>query len=397
MANVVVLGGAIANKYASGGETWVRMSWALGLRRLGFDVYFVEQILPAACINAGGKRVPFQLSASREYFRAVAAQFGLAERAALICTSDDGQDVVETEGLTWNCLLDLAASASLLVNISGHLTLEPLLRRLRRKAYIDIDPGFTQFWHNDPATAFRVAGHDFYFTIGENIGSPYCPIPTGGIPWRPIRQPVVLDDWPIISVDKPDRFTTVASWRGAFGPVQFGGQSYGLKVHEFRKVLPLPRSVRRLHQGAAFEIALDIHPNDDKDRAALQEHGWNLVDPGIAAGNPDAFRRYVQGSSAEFSVAQGIYVDPGSGWFSDRTTRYLASGKPALVQETGFSRNIRCGDGLVPFRTLQEALDGALRIVRDYPAHCRAARSVAEDYFDSDRVIGRLIDEIGLP
>src|SRR5204862_5978638 len=166
---------------------------------------------------------------------------------------------------------------------------------------------------------------------------------------------------------------------------------YGLKVHEFRKVFPLPGRVA----GADFEIALDIHPADDRDSAALREHRWRLADPKAVAGTPDAFRRYVQESGAEFSVAQGIYAETNSGWFSDRTVRYLASGKPALVQDTGFGRHFPVGEGLVPFRTLDEAVAGAERILRDYPNHCRAARALAEDYFDSDKVLGKLLEDIG--
>jgi hypothetical protein len=164
-----------------------------------------------------------------------------------------------------------------------------------------------------------------------------------------------------------------------------------LKVHEFRRFLPLPRRAP-----GAFELALNIHPADAEDRQALEAHGWRLTDPGHASADPDAFRRFVQGSGAEFSVAQGIYVDTNSGWFSDRTVRYLASGKPALVQDTGFSRNLPVGEGLLAFRTLEEAVAGAESITRDYEHHSRAARAVAEEFFDSDRVLGRLVEQAGI-
>jgi hypothetical protein len=142
---------------------------------------------------------------------------------------------------------------------------------------------------------------------------------------------------------------------------------------------------------------LNIHPADKKDFDSLRGHGWHIVDPKDVAADPSAFRRYVQTSAAEFSVAQGIYVETQSGWFSDRTVCYLASGKPVLVQDTGFSRNYPVGEGLVAFRTLDEAVAGAEQIVRDYDRHCRAARALAEGYFDSNKVLGRLLDEVGLP
>jgi hypothetical protein len=141
---------------------------------------------------------------------------------------------------------------------------------------------------------------------------------------------------------------------------------------------------------------LAIDPADERDRKALVEQGWGLVEPREVAGDPAAFRRYVQRSSAEFSVAQGVYVETHSGWFSDRTVRFLASGKPALVQETGFSQNYPSGEGLVSFRTLDEAVEGAGRIMTENETHCRAARAIAETYFDSDKVLGRMLEETGV-
>jgi hypothetical protein len=144
----------------------------------------------------------------------------------------------------------------------------------------------------------------------------------------------------------------------------------------------------------SFELAFDIHPSERNDRQLLEEHGWHLVDPRVVVADPASFRNYVQASGAEFSTAQGIYVDTNSGWFSDRTVRYLASGKPALVQDTGFSERYECGQGLIAFRTFNEAVAGAERILSDYPAHAAAARSLAERHFDSQKVLGGLVDEI---
>lgn len=386
MSTVVIVSGALANKYRNGGGTWERMSWVIGLQQLGCDVWFVEQISPQACVNAVGAQTGFAESVNLAWFRSVTQWFGIENRAVLVLGEGD-----QCAGLSWPQLREIAGSANLLVNLSGHLTLSPLLERIRCKAYVDLDPGFTQFWHVDPNILFHVGGHDFYFTIGENIGRFDCTIPTGGIPWRPIRQPIVLEQWPVLHSGSPSRFTTVASWRGSFGPVQAQGRTYGLKVHEFRKFIEFPRSAP-----AVCEIALDIHPPDKNDRSALEHHGWQLVNPQEVAGDPAAFRRYVQESSAEFSVAQGIYVETNSGWFSDRSLRYLSSGKPVLVQDTGLRYNYPVGDGVVVFRTLSEAAAGVKRILQDYQAHCRAARALAEDYFDSRRVLSKLLDETGI-
>jgi len=385
MATIIVAG-ALANKYRNGGEAWVRLNWILGLQRLGFHVVFVEQIDRQSCVDAAGAVTIFEESVNLAYFKEITAQFGLVGTTALIY--ENGEQI---HGLTWNELGEIAAAADLLINITGHLRWERLLRLLRRKAYIDIDPGFTQFWSSAANNAMGLDGHDYYFTIGENIGTPHCSIPTGAIRWRPTRQPVVLEQWPVSTAGDCDRFTTIASWRGPYGVVHDGAKAYGLKVHEFRKFIELPRRAPQ-----TFEIALNIHPAEEKDIALLHRHGWQLVQPHAVASDPDSFRRYVQTSGAEFSVAQGIYVETQSGWFSDRTVRYLASGKPVLVQDTGFSRCYPVGEGLVAFRTMDEAVTGANRIARDYAAQCQAARSVAEAYFDSDKVLGRLVEEVGI-
>lgn len=387
MKTSVIVSGAIANKPGNGGAAWTRLSWALGLRRLGFAVYFLEQIDPASCVDAAGRPAPLSESANLAYFQRVTEEFGLADSAALI-DAESGQ----TAGHGPADLAQLAADAACLINISGHLTLPALRRHIRRAVYVDLDPGFTQFWHAAGNAGSRLAGHDFYFTIGENVGRLDCSIPTGGIDWRPIRQPVVLADWPVADEPVGRRFTTVASWRGPYGPVESGGTRLGLKVHEFRKLIDLPS----LAGEASFEIALDIHPADERDRRALQDHGWRIVDPRRVVGDPGAFRRYVQGSDAEFSAAQGMYVTTGSGWFSDRTTRYLASGRPALVQDTGFSRNYPVGEGLLTFRTPAEAASAVWRLAADPGHHGRAARALAEAYFDSDIVLGHLAEEIGI-
>src|SRR5205814_3958356 len=170
---------------------------------------------------------------------------------------------------------------------------------------------------------------------------------------------------------------------GAFGTVTLDGNTYGPKAHEFRKFLALPAKT-----GFKFQVVLHIDPADWKDRQALAHAGWDVASPELTS-TPDAFRAYVQNSSAEFSVAQPIYVGIRSGWFSDRSAAYLTSGKPTLLQDTGFSRHLPTGDGLVAFTTIEEAIDGAAKIASNYAHHCRAARALAEEYFDSDKVLAK--------
>jgi hypothetical protein len=376
--STIIVSGAIANKPMSGGEAWVRLSWVLGLHRLGYEVVLVEQIDSADCVDAEGRSAPFENSVNRLAFDAAARLLPPGCTAALLCDggrSGDGPGLGE--------VLDRAADAELLVNISGHLAIEAIKRAPERRAYIDVDPGFTQIW----ADGARLAGHDTYFTVGENIGRPGCPIPTGGLNWQPLPPPVTLDDWPWTAAPDEGRFTTVATWRSPLGTLAYEGNEFEGKHHQWRRMIDLPRCSPQ-----EFEIALQIDPADERDRVALESSGWNLVDPRAVAADPEDFRAYLQASAAEFSVANPVYVETASGWVSDRTVRYLACGRPALVQDTGIAERYPLGEGLLTFGNLEEAVAGAEAIAADYEAHCEAARALAETHFASDLVLGRFLD-----
>ncbi|MGN6189534.1 MAG: glycosyltransferase [Conexibacter sp.] len=383
----LAVAGALANKHRHGGSVWVRLSWAEALRELGFEVLFVEQIAAADCVDAVGRPADFADSANAATFRAATEAFGFAGDAALVC-SDDGRVV----GMTQDELLDRLDDAALLVNLSGHLRWRPALELLPRRVFVDLDPGYTQIWHASGGDAAGLEGHELHFTVGANVGTAGCDLPTSGIDWRPIRQPVVLDRWqtPSETCREFTSFTTVASWRGAYGQPVWEGRSYGLKVHEFRRYASLPSST-----GLPFAAALDIHPADAHDAERLRAGGWKLLDPALV-GDVEGFRRFVRRSGAEFSTAQGVYVETRSGWFSDRTVRYLASGRPALVQDTGFSEHLPVGEGLLAFSTPQEARDGAHAIVADYARHSSAARTIAERCFAPAPALAPLLDAAGL-
>lgn len=366
MARILV-SGAIANKPRSGGEAWVRMSWLRGLSRLGHEVCFVEQIESADPVNL-------------ETFRAAVAALAPDCPVALLC---DGRSL---DGMTLEEVTAWAGRADLLVNISGHLEIEAIKEGPRRRAYVDVDPGFTQIWVEKGGGA-RLDGHDTYFTVGENIGTPGCSIPTAGREWLPLPPPVTLEDWPVVPPPPDGRFTTVATWRSPLGTLTHGDRAFEGKHHQWRRLIHLPR---RSPQG--FEIALQIDAADEPDEIALKANGWHLVDPREVAGDPLAFRSYVQASAAEFSVAHPVYVETASGWVSDRTVRYLAGGRPALVQDTGIDKRYPVGEGMLTFRTLEEAVAGAEEIATDYGAHARAARALAEAHFDSDLVLSRFLE-----
>jgi hypothetical protein len=360
---IALVAGALAVKVGKGGHAWSRVSFVAGLRRLGFEVLFVEQL-------------PRPDPGMREYFERVSRDFNLG--AHLVCEKPSYE------------LIARAEAASLLLNIGGHLTIPEVKRPAPVRIYLDDDPAYTQLWSEAGLLAERLGGHTHYFTFGTSIGCASCTLPDGGIEWHTLLPPVVLDDWPVTN-GVCEGFTTVASWRGGYGRLEAAGHVYGQKAHQFRHFVETAE-----RSGGRFEIALEIDDSDSADAELMRSHGWRLVDPRQVAASPQEFRRYVQKSGAEFSVAQGIYVETRCGWFSDRTTRYLATGKPALVQDTGFSRHLPTGEGLVAFTTIDEAVEGARDIARRYDQHAAAAREIAERHFSSDVVLGKMLEAAGL-
>ncbi|MFL5241591.1 MAG: glycosyltransferase [Gemmataceae bacterium] len=385
MSNIVVFAGSIAQKPKQGGLTWVFLQYLLGFRRLGWEVLFLDRLEPGMCVDSAGQPCSFDKSLNLHYFLEIMEGFDLAGSFSL--NYNQGECVL---GLPRNDVLERTRNSALLINVMGFLNDEEVLRQTPMRVFLDIDPGFGQMWH-DLGLSKVFYGHDAYVTIGLNIGRPGSEIPLCGLRWITTLQPIVLDYWKPVPVSRGESFTSVASWRGDYGPVEYQGKTYGLRVHEFRKFAPLPRLCNR-----PFELALDIHQADVKDRALLDASGWSVVPPTAVAGDPWAYQAYVQGSKAEFMVAKNMYVQSQSGWFSDRSICYLASGKPVLAQDTGLKDLIPTGEGLLTFTTLKEAVAGAEEISGNYLRHARAARCIAEEIFDSDKVLGRLLSKLAV-
>jgi len=370
----VVVCGCIAQKPSQAGHTWQYLQYLLGFRRLGYDVLFCDRL--EGPVKAGDPRIT--------YLRGVMEEFGLGGSWSVVL--DDGAHV----GVPRDAVLEYARTADLLLNVMGYCTDRKLLEAAQLRVFLDTDPGFGQMWHA-LGLADIFAGHDAHVTIGERIGAENCTVPECGIRWIVTPQPVVLDAWPAVPAPTgPLRFTSVASWRGAYGPVDFGGHRYGLRVHQFRRFLALPGLT-----DARFELALSIDPAEHHESAELRRLGWPLSDPGRVAATPRSYRRYVQGSSAELMVAKGMYVDSRSGWFSERSICYLACGRPVLAQDTGLRDLYPTGEGLITFSTLDEAAAGVEAIAGGYRAQAAAARDLAESCFGSDTVLTRLIAAVG--
>ncbi len=382
MTGRIVIAGSIAQKPAQAGHTWQFLQYILGFRRLGWEVLFLDRLDDPSCRDGQGRPCAAKRSFNARYLADVMTSFGLEERYSLAL--DDGCHL----GLDRARVLDFLGDADLLINVMGFLDDEELLGAARRRVFLDTDPGFGQMWRElELADVF--AGHDDHVTIGERIGLPDCEIPTCGLSWITTPQPVVLEQWPAAPAPPQAAFTTVASWRGAYGPIDYRGRRYGLRVHEFRKFADLPRA-----SGAEFELALHLPQEESADEQLLRDGGWSLIEPQRVAATPCSYREYIQSSMAELMVAKGMYVESRSGWFSERSICYLASGRPVLAQDTALAGILPLGDGLLTFTTLEEAVAGVESIRSDYPRHAAAARSLAEEHFGSDRVLSRLLGEL---
>jgi hypothetical protein len=384
-AGTLVLAAAWAQKPRHGGHAWVLLHYLLGFRRLGWDVLLLDRLDPRQCTDAAGRPCAPEDAEGVQAVRTALEQFGLGASYTVLL---DGSTL--TIGLSRELVLERTRRAALLLNVMGFLTDEEVLGAARQRVFLDIDPGFGQMWR-ELGLHDLLRGHDQYVTIAENIGRADCAIPTCGLPWVTTRPPVVLECWPATPSVPDGRFTSVASWRGAYGPLEYQGRTYGLRVHEFRRFAALPRL-----SGRSFQLALDIHPSERADLELLAANGWDLVDPKEVAGNPWAYRAFIQGSAAELGVAKSLYVQTRGGWFSDRSVCYLASGRPVLVQDTGLADLYPLGEGLLTFSTLDEALAGVEELAGSSERHARAARALAEACFDSDIVLGRLLTRLGV-
>jgi len=377
----ILFSGMVAGHPHQGGATWAVLQYVLGLERLGHEVVLVEPVAREAWQPAGA---PLADTANARYFEHTVARFGLEGRSALLAAGSR-----ETVGLPYRSLHEAAAQADCLINVSGMLADEALLSPIATRVYLDLDPAFIQLWHAVSGVDMRFDAHTHFVTIGQSIGLPECPVPTCGRRWIPTLQPIVLAHWPEVTSTPRYPLTTVGNWRG-YGSIEHEGVHYGQKAHSLRTFFDLPSQTEE-----PFALAVSIHPDETTDLQALNANGWQLLDPAALAGSPDAYQTFVQSSKAEFGIAKSGYVNSRCGWFSDRSLCYLASGRPVIAQDTGFDAFVPTGEGLFAFATHDDVLLAIDAVNGDYSRHASAARSLAVEHFDSDRVLARLLDCVG--
>lgn len=369
MNGQVVLAGAIAQLPCRGGHAWAFLQYLLGFRDLGFEVLFLDRVTEDMDTRRGS-----------HYLKSVMDRFGLEDDYCLLGTNRDA-----LVGIDRATALQRTRESLGLINVNGFLDDEEFLAAAPRRVYLDIDPGFAQMWR-ELGLHDSFVGHDVFVTIAEQIGRAGCRVPTCGLNWITTRPPVVLDLW-TQATEPGGAFTSVGSWRGPFDPVEFDGTLFGLRAHEFRKLFELPHLT-----GERFELALDIDRAEVPDLAQFDRYGWHLHNPQVAAGSPDDYWAFVRASKAELMVAKNMYVESRSGWFSDRSACYLASGRPVVAEDTGLGGLYPLGVGLLPFRTLDDAAAAVEAVASDYPGHARAAREIAESEFASETVLESLLE-----
>jgi hypothetical protein len=372
----VVVSGMVAGDPGHGGAAWAVLQWVLGLRRLGHAVVLVE---PVAASSLGG--LPLAASEQGRYFEQVRQDFGLD--AALVVAGG-----TETVGMPYGDVVAAARGADLLVNVAGMLVDPELFEPPAVRAYLDLDPGFTQLWQEVEGIDMRLGGHERHVTVGLRIGEDGCTVPTCGVRWRTTPPIVSLPDWPVAGPVTRRAFTTVGTWRG-YGSIHHGGVHHGQRAHSMRALASLPDLV-----DARFSMALAIHPDEVADLELLERHGWELVDPAAVAATPEEYRSFVQGSLAELGIAKSGYVRSRCGWFSDRSACYLASGRPVVAQDTGFGAALPVGVGLLAYEDVDEAAEAVRAVVADHPRHAAAARTIAEDHLAASRVLPALLDDL---
>ena len=382
MRDPVFVGSAFVAKYPEGGGNfWVPLQYLLGLRACGVDAYWLE-LLWGGSYPDGGR-------AFLETFRRRVAALGIADRVAVVFhpagTRDAPRGPVDHLGLDAATLRAKARDA-LLLNLADSIV-APVRAAFARTVLFDIDPGPFQLWARE--SDLGVGSHDAYVTIGRHLGAADSPIPLGGVEWRAVWPAVHLPVWPVQTAPGT-RYTTVTQWwsnQWAF----LDGDPYDCnKRNGFVAVIDLPGRA-----GVPLELAANVHPGETEERALLAAHGWRLVDPARVAGSPEDFRRYVQGSRGEFSAAKPAYVKARSGWVSDRTICYLASGRPCVVEATGAEAHLPPSAGLRFYRTAEEAAELLRAVERDWAAASRAARALAEEVFATRVAVPALLRAAG--
>ncbi len=359
------------------GLTLHYLQYVLGLRNLGHDVLYLEDT-GTWYYQPESESMVDDVSVPLRYLNQVMRDFDLEENWVFV-------DLKGIQyGITENAFEEFLQTADMFINVTGAGIVRERYFEIPNRIYVDTDPGYIQLRveQGSQKDLEHLQKHTAHFSFGHNIGTSSCSIPTCGFDWRPTAQPMVMGLWPIVSQPSAaTKFTTILKWQ-TYEPVEHEGKVYGLKNMEFLKFVDLPTLT-----GLNFEIAMAGNPPLENLAAA----GWKCRDARPVSSTIENYQNYIQSSRGEWSIAKNGYVETRSGWFSDRSASYLASGRPVVLQSTGYEDWLEPGCGLLSFSTIEEASAALELINSNYEAHCLGARRMAEEYFDSKKVLSKLL------
>jgi hypothetical protein len=387
---IIVLG--IIGRTPVAGVAWQALHYLEGLRRLGHDVYYIEdtEIWPYNP-ETEGDDCAYTLS----YIAGLMTWCGLGDRWAFCDVSQGGR----VHGLSELQLSNLFKEADAIINLTGSSELRETHHQVPVRIYLETDPGVPQI-EIAQGNRYKIdllRAHTHHFTFAENLGQQECLLPVVPFKYRPTRQPVVVDWWQADGSSKPKhtkvsnlaRFTTIATWKQS-NDIVWNGETYTWsKDRQFLQFLDLPT-----RSAQAFELALAC--SDPQSIALLESHDWKVSDALPLTKNIFPYRDFIISSRGEFTVAKDQYMRLHTGWFSDRSACYLAAGRPVVTHDTGFGKFLPTGEGLFAFNTIEEVLAAMDKINADYEGHSRAARAIAEEYFRAETVVGKVFQDLGL-
>ena len=360
------------------GNSWAFLQWATGLRELGWEVWIVESLQAKELIDRAGRTCRLADSLNLAHWKSYLADLGWDGRATLLA---------EGEAADERGLREFAQGADLFLNLSGHFKRTDLVVGAAARVYVDLDPAFTQIWANVYGSPMNFAGHNAFWSVGLSMGRG-AEVPNTGHDWKPVLPPVCRRYWSAEAAGAPagpaaelgrNRWTTITHWYG-YATVEWNGKSHGNKSEEFARLRDWPKRT-----GLRPRVVTDLGPGEERTR--FEAEGWDFVEVAPVCSDWRSYRSFLAASRGEFSPAKSGYITARTGWFSDRSALYLALGRPVLLQETGWSRWLPEGRGLVAFCTPEEAAERVREIETDHAAHARAARKIAAAHLTAEQSI----------
>lgn len=375
--------GSYMFRYPLGGMlSWV-LQYLTGFKKLGFDVYFVEKYgYPDSCYDPVKEIMSDDCSYGLKMVSNLMENHGFHGKWCFM-------DINNTYyGLSKNEIEALFKTAELFIDMGTHGAWMEEASSSTKTLLLDGEPGFTQIkMANHISDGGELPIYDMYFTTGQNIGKKGNHIPTLDINWHHIFHPVDVDLFDPAPTARKHKFTTIMNWK-SHEPIQYNGTVYGQKNIEFNKITELPKTV---------DVDLEIAISGKKVPGDwLTDNGWQLKSGKEITQTFESFREYINYSSGEFSICKNVFVSAQTGWFSDKSAAYLACSKPVILQDTGFSRHLPCGEGLHAFDTIDEAKSALENVTTNYAKNSNAALEIAYEHLSTHKVLNKLLNDVGI-